>query len=135
MDPGVAIAVGVLWFLFNVFGRKKKPGETRARQPGSGNLPARPGGRLQELRREPTSPAVVDFDDEAEGIAARRIASVRGRERPLGESDHAKFDERIRREAADATATPTPNLAQLRHAVVWREILGPPVAMRDPDDR
>ena len=53
---------------------------------------------------------------------------------PRTKADHRAFDERIRQEAADKTAV-APAVAQLRDAVVWREILGPPVSLRDDDDR
>ena len=78
--------------------------------------------------------AVVDADDEAEAIAARRIAAAEANARPLGAADHLAFDARIREEPADATATKGYSMRRLREAVVWREILGPPVSLRDPSD-
>ena len=78
--------------------------------------------------------AVVDADDEAEAIAARRIAAAEANARPLGAADHLAFDARIREEPADATATKGYSMRRLREAVVWREILGPPVSLRDSSD-
>jgi hypothetical protein len=76
----------------------------------------------------------VDQDDEAEQIAARRIAAAEARSGPLTGVDHLTFDQRIRQEPADHTATTAFSAAKLRQAVVWREILGPPLGLRDPSD-
>ena len=78
---------------------------------------------------------IVDSDDEAESIAARRIAAAEANARPLAAVDHKAFDERIRQEPADATATAEISMRRLRNAVVWREILGPPVSLRESDER
>ena len=90
----------------------------------------------RSLETDPTRSArvTVDQDDEAERVAARRIAEAEGRIRPLTKADHLAFDQRIRQEAADKTATRGYSTRRLRDAVVWREILGPPVSMRDPGD-
>lgn len=134
MDPVVAVAVGLLWLLFNLFGKKKPSGQVRQKQPVVPPQPASKTPRLKDVTPERMPRAVVDFDDEAEQIAARRIASIQENSRELGVSDHVKFDERIRREATDATTTPAVSIALLRNAIVWREILGPPVSLRDPAD-
>jgi hypothetical protein len=72
----------------------------------------------------------VDQDDEAERIAARRIAAAEANAAPRTRADHKAFDARIRQEPADKTATRGYTAKQLREAVVWREILGPPVSLR-----
>jgi hypothetical protein len=74
----------------------------------------------------------VDFDDEAEQIVQRRIRAAQERDRPLSKADHAAFDSGIRA-VADATRVARPKLDSLRRAIVWREILGPPVSLRKPD--
>jgi hypothetical protein len=75
----------------------------------------------------------VDQDDEAEQIVARRIKAAAARDTAQSPVDHAGFDERIRQQPAEHTAaqirTYTPQ--KLRDAMVWREILGPPVSLRD----
>ena len=76
-----------------------------------------------------------DHDAEAEAIAGRRVAAARNRDRALSKADHKAFDEKIRQEPADHTAVRRYTPAQLRDAVVWREILGPPVSEREPDSR
>jgi hypothetical protein len=71
-----------------------------------------------------------DQDSEVEAIVQRRIEAARGRDRALGKADHKAFDAKVRREVADHTAVRRYTPAQLRDAVVWREILGPPVSER-----
>ena len=74
---------------------------------------------------------VYDQDSEAETIVRRRIEAARGRDRALSKSDHMAFDAQVRQEVADHTATRRYTPAQLRDAIVWREILGRPVSDRD----
>ena len=77
-----------------------------------------------------TSRKEVDFDDEAEAIVQRRIRSAAERDRPLAKVDHRAFDSRIRA-VADVTRVARPKLDAIRKAIVWREILGPPVSEQD----
>lgn len=84
-----------------------------------------------EVRRSDRQ--VVDFDDQAEKIIKERISAASSRDRSLNRADHLEFDERIRKVAADKTAVAKANRKQLRDAIVWREILGPPIALRDHD--
>jgi hypothetical protein len=79
--------------------------------------------------------AVVDQDDEAEEVVARRIAAAEANAAPRTRAEHRAFDARIRQEPADKTATRAYTPKQLRDAVVWREILGPPVSLRDDGER
>lgn len=85
----------------------------------------------QEVRRAPR--ARVVRDEQAEGVEQARVAAAEIRSGPLTRADHAAFDARVRAQPADATAVRRPTAEQLRHAVVWREILGPPVSVRDPE--
>ena len=86
----------------------------------------------REVRRAPRQEFTQDQD--AEQLVARRItaASVRDsvRDSVRTKVDHGKVDSPIRQEAADHTATRGYTAEQLRRAVVWREILGPPVSDR-----
>ncbi len=91
------------------------------------NLEATPVARAS--RRD------VDHDDEAEGVVQARIRAAEMRNRPLNLADHAAFDARIRQEPADNTRTAAPLRRSLRDAIVWREILGPPVSLRDSSDQ
>jgi hypothetical protein len=72
----------------------------------------------------------VDQDDEAEQIAARRIKAAAARDTARSPVDHVVLDERIRQQPAEHTAVRTYTAKQLRDAMVWREILGRPVALR-----
>ena len=73
----------------------------------------------------------VDHDDEAGNIEAGRIQAAAARDSAYTKADHAAFDQRIRKEPADHTAVPGYTTRQLRDAMVWREILGPPVSLRE----
>lgn len=95
--------------------------------------PARVVSRELPVTREERLP--VDQDDEAEQVEARRIAAADARSGPLTVADHFTFDQRIRREPADHTATTGFRPEKLRQAVIWREILGPPLGLRDPSER
>ena len=87
---------------------------------------------VQSLETAPRRAArvEVDRDDEAEQVAARRLAAAEAQGKPLTRAEHLAFDARIRQEPADKTATRGYTVRQLRDAVVWREILGPPVSLR-----
>jgi hypothetical protein len=181
VDSKGLILVAVVWFLFNLLTRKRRPQvlprplppvkldptqregsqlEQLLRQLGRtldqaggplGRAPDRPIPSAEEqeereslevapvarsLGTDPTrsTRVPVDQDDEAERVAARRIAEAEGRTRALTKADHLAFDQRIRQEPADKTATRGDSLRRIREAVVWREILGPPVSLRDPTD-
>lgn len=83
----------------------------------------------QEVRR--AARREYTQDEEAEEIVARRITAASARDATRTKADHVKFDNQIRQEPADHTATRGYTAEQLRHAVVWREILGPPVSIRE----
>jgi hypothetical protein len=81
----------------------------------------------REVRRR------VDHDHEAEQIEVRRVQAAAARDATRTRADHAEFDKKIRQEPADHTATRGYSAQQLRDAMVWREILGPPVSMREEE--
>jgi hypothetical protein len=83
----------------------------------------------EEVRREVRQ--TVDQDDEAEQIEVRRIQAAAARDATRTRADHAEFAKKIRQEPADHTATRGYTAKQLRDAVVWREILGPPTSLRE----
>ena len=89
--------------------------------------------RVVSLETEVKRPARVRYDQDsgAEALVQRRIAAAEARSGGLSKADHRTFDARIREEPADHTAVRRYPLAQLREAIVWREILGPPVSERD----
>jgi hypothetical protein len=73
---------------------------------------------------------VASYDDRAEAASRARIEAARLRDEALNDADHALFDRRIRAGGAAANRK-APRRIALRDAVVWREILGPPVSLRD----
>jgi hypothetical protein len=89
--------------------------------------------RVVSLEHEVDRGVRVNVDQEAEGelIARRRVEHARARDRALNRADHKAFDAKIREEPADHTAVRRYTQAQLREAIVWRELLGPPVSERE----
>ena len=82
----------------------------------------------QEVHRAPRREFTQDAD--AEQLVARRITAASVRDATRTKADHVKFDNQIRQEPAEHTATRGYTAEELRRAVVWREILGPPVSER-----
>ena len=82
----------------------------------------------REVRRAPRQEFTQDAD--AEQLVARRITAASARDATRTKADQVKFDSQIRQEPADHTATRGYTAEQLRRAVIWREILGPPVSER-----
>jgi len=99
------------------------------------SLEVTPEARSLETDSRRAERALVDQDDEAEKLVARRIAAAAANAAPRTRAEHQAFDARIRQEPADQTATRAYTAKQLRDAVVWREILGPPVSLRDEGER
>src|SRR5688572_4769333 len=85
------------------------------------SLDARGTGRTLRVR--------VDRDEEAEGVSEGRKVAAASRDGAITPGDHQAFDGQIRT-AAPATVVLTNGRDDLRKAVVWREILGPPVSLR-----
>jgi hypothetical protein len=81
-----------------------------------------------EVRREVRRR--VDQDDDAADIEIRRIRAAAARDSVSAKRERAVVDTQIRQEPADHTAARAYTSQQLRDAVVWREILGPPVGLR-----
>jgi len=83
----------------------------------------------QEVRRAPRREFTQD--DDAENLVQRRILAAAARDGAKAIVEHRRLDPRISKEQTDHTATRAYTAQQLRHAVIWREILGPPVSLRD----
>ncbi len=95
---------------------------------------------VPEVRSLETAPVRVQRveivqDDLAEQTVARRLKAAQAHSAPRTRADHRAFDARAQQEVADKTATRGYTARQLRDAVVWREILGPPVALREEEER
>lgn len=95
-------------------------------------VPEERGGSIEVAGREEAM-IVVDRDDEAEKVVRRRIDAAAARNGEWQESDHRRFDAKIR--AVAPTAPVARSRFPLRQAMIWREVLGPPVGLRDNDDR
>lgn len=76
----------------------------------------------------------VDYDDEAKAVVARRRAVATEHNRPRTLADHRAFDAKIRQAPATVSSRASSksrfSAEQVRQAIVWREILGPPIALR-----
>jgi hypothetical protein len=72
----------------------------------------------------------VDQDDDAAEIEARRIQAAAARYSAETSARRIIQETEIKQQPADHTATRGYTAKQLRDAVVWREILGPPVSER-----
>jgi hypothetical protein len=116
----------------------------RGGRPTAGTLPrVEQGERRQSLEVEPRVESLeaaphraervaVDQDDAAEQVIARRAAATTARSAVRTPARGSpQLDPRLQQQAADRTATRALTPQQLRDAVIWREILGPPVSERD----
>lgn len=80
-----------------------------------------------------------DYDDGAHEIVRQRRADAESRNRAWRPADHTAFDARIRAvqpppvPVIDAAFTARLSTSQLRNAIVWKEILGPPLGWPDRD--
>jgi hypothetical protein len=83
---------------------------------------------------------VVVLGGDQDALQAGRVAYAENRNRALTAADHQRFDARIRAPQApvpsvEADAPPDARLLRLRQAIIWREVLGPPIAMQDRERR
>jgi hypothetical protein len=95
-----------------------------------GSLEVEPEARSLEDEVTRADRRAIDLDDEAEQIVARRLKAAAAREQAHPAETNQVVSSEIRPEPADHTATHGYTRRQLRDAVVWREILGPPVSER-----
>ncbi len=77
---------------------------------------------------------VVDQDEAIEALGEKRLEWAEARARPLSREDHRAFDAKIRAPAVVAPAAPD-RRAELRRMIVWQEVLGKPVSLRDREER
>ena len=84
-----------------------------------------------EVRPARSKRIEVDQDEGAEALVQRRIQEVAARNRPLTQQDHLEFDKRLRAPEAKPAVVQRMGRQRLRDAIIWREILGPPLALRD----
>jgi len=86
---------------------------------------------LEDLTPRPER-VVVDQDEAIEAIAAKRVEWAEARARPHTKADHRAFDRKIRAVEPAVVAVPD-RLVELRKMIIWQEVLGKPVALRDRD--
>jgi hypothetical protein len=94
-----------------------------------GTMSAPAEARSLEENIEPEVSRPVDLDDEAAEVEVRRIEAAEARNRPQLRVRPAA-QEQIKAEPAEHTAARGQTVKQLRDAIVWREILDPPVSER-----
>jgi hypothetical protein len=161
VDFGGLFVLALVWAFFKLVSRSRDESASPRppERPGLGPLrdPPQEEGRalrmlLKELERQvgqraPPAAAAraatlegptlegdrveVDQDDQAEQVIARRAAATAARATERGQAVRQNADPRIRQQPADRTSARSLTPQQLRDAVVWREILGPPIAERD----
>ncbi len=80
--------------------------------------------------REPIR--IISLDEQSELVAEARRRAAAERNRAWQMSDHREFHQRIDPvEKAVADGTAVRRRAELRRAMIWREVLDKPVALRD----
>jgi hypothetical protein len=96
-----------------------------------GSLEMEPEARSLEGQVEREGRRRVDLDDDAADVETRRIQAAAKRDAPRTRQAQPTAIQTVQQQPAEHTAGRTYTAQQLRDAVVWREILGPPVSMRD----
>jgi hypothetical protein len=81
--------------------------------------------------REPGREAADDRMVATQRAIDERLRAAEARNRSWRLSDHERFDAEIRRVRPDVTRVRSAR-PPMRQAIVWREILGPPVGLREP---
>lgn len=88
--------------------------------------------RLENFDRPEREVVVLGGDQDA--LYQSRMAYADIRSKALTKGDHAAFDARIRApqtvQKVQADKATTARTRELRKAMIWREVLGPPVALR-----
>jgi hypothetical protein len=90
----------------------------------------RPVRRVERVPVVRETRVVVDHDEEAGALLQRRLAVATEHNRPRTLADHGAFDAKIRQAPAQVRSKARFNAKQIRQAIVWREILGPPLGLR-----
>lgn len=73
---------------------------------------------------------IVDQDEAIEALTAKRAEWAEARSRPHTKADHRAFDAKIRK-VEPVLPTGPDRAAALRRMIVWQEVLGKPVSLRD----
>ena len=89
--------------------------------------------RVESLENAPVrgERVTVDQDEQAEQLVARRTAAALAREAGRAQPSQPRGDQRLGQAAAEQIAPRALTPQQLRDAIVWREILDPPLSERE----
>ncbi|MEP6589633.1 MAG: hypothetical protein ABJC19_00485 [Gemmatimonadota bacterium] len=109
------------------------PSPTSAKRPGTA-VGVRPQRSVPGVMGVPVGQGVgpVDQDDSAEALVQRRIDEAEARNGAWQESDHRRFDAEIR--VVPVAAHELKGFGGLRRAMIWREVLSPPLGLRDREE-
>jgi hypothetical protein len=77
-------------------------------------------------------PVRLDYDNDAEALAQRRVTAAASRDGALRPDDHRRFDAKIREVAPVVQRAPVQGGA-MRRAMIWHEVLSKPVSLRDEE--
>lgn len=94
----------------------------------SPSLPAAPAGAKPPAVR---AEEFVSLEEKGASAVARRRREVEVRNRELAGEHHDDFDARMREVRPVVSHREMAGLKSLRHAIIWNEVLGTPVSMRD----
>jgi len=84
----------------------------------------------EEIGARPV-PKRIDYDDDAVALVQRRVDAAHLRDGALDPEDHRRFDGAIRTTKPAAAPVPESRAMALRRAMVWHEVLSPPLSIRD----
>jgi len=91
--------------------------------------------RLENFERPVRQDVAIGGNQEE--LYQSRLTWSESRGKALAGADHAAFDARIRQphhvQTVQADKATTDRTRKLRQAIIWREVLGPPVALRGMD--
>lgn len=87
---------------------------------------------LDDLGTRPER-VIVDQDDAIEALTAKRAEWAEARSRPHTKADHRAFDAKVRTMEPVLPAGPD-RAAALRRMIVWQEVLGKPVSLRNREE-
>lgn len=87
---------------------------------------------VEEIGARPV-PQRIDYDDDAEALVRRRVSAAQLRDGAMTPGDHHRFDTAIRAKAPAVVPAPESRATALRRAMIWHEVLSPPLSLRDGD--
>jgi|CXWL01.1.fsa_nt_gi hypothetical protein len=87
---------------------------------------------VEEIGARPV-PQRIDYDDDAEALVQRRVTAAQKRDGAMVPDDHRRFDTAIRSKTPVKAAAPETQAMALRRAMIWHEVLSPPLSLRDGD--